>query len=437
MSVIRNNAEEVSAPPPSPSVPDQIYRFLSSISFTIFLLSFIAISAVSGTLIKQQASPEEYLSRFSESTYLILRFLGLTDVFHARWFLLAIGLFVINLVFCSVGRFIRFMRTTRDVRLPSEKVLSAMPLSYLASGRQMKEVADLFKGYRTTMQNEEGRILEKGRLSRYGVHIIHASIIVILTGSLIGLMFGYRGSLVLAKGETKDTMIRRGGTGKAVPLGFAVKCDDFKVSFYPGGEPREYVSRLQIIDGGKSVAQKEVRVNHPLGYKGTNIYQASYGSNPVLLFNIGGEEVRLSQGSAYKKDKLTLMLVRYEREVHNFGPGAQVAYLDGSEPKLIWFLKEVPKMREKDIEGVQVRLVDIKEEFYTGLEVAKDPGIWVVWTGFSMILFGLYINFFMRHRRIFLLQTAQGVIVAGTSVRNREAFKEEFEKWREKVHAER
>jgi hypothetical protein len=43
----------------------------------------------------------------------------------------------------------------------------------------------------------------------------------------------------------------------------------------------------------------------------------------------------------------------------------------------------------------------------------------------------------MRHRRIFLLQTAQGVIVAGTSVRNREAFKEEFEKWREKVHAER
>jgi cytochrome c biogenesis protein len=81
-----------------------------------------------------------------------------------------------------------------------------------------------------------------------------------------------------------------------------------------------------------------------------------------------------------------------------------------------------------------VRLDDIAKEFYTGLEVSHDPGIWVVWTGFALILFGLYINFFVYYRRIYLLQTSEGVLVAGTSPRNKEVFREEFEKWREKAN---
>ncbi len=433
MSAIRSNAEE-GATPPSLSFADQIHKFLSSVRFAIFLLSFIAVSSVLGTLIKQQAQPEEYLSRFSESTYAILRFLGLTDVFHAPWFLLVIGFFVLNLIFCTVERFTRFIKSAGDVRLPSEKTLSAMSLNFHVKGRSIEEMEPLFRGYRQAAGDERGRVLEKGSISRYGVYMIHLSIIVILIGSLIGLIFGYRGSLILNEGETKDTVVKRGGPGTPVPLGFAVKCDDFDVSFYPGGMPKDYVSRLQIIDGGKSVLQSDVRVNHPLTYKGTTLYQASYGSNPVLRFNIGGEEVKLAQGSAYNRDKLSLMVVRYEREVHNFGAGVQLAYLDGGEPKTVWFLKEVPKMREREIEGVHIKLEDIGEQFYTGLEVARDPGVWVVWTGFALILFGLYINFFMYYRRIYLLRTAEGVLVAGTSPRNKEAFREEFEKWREKAH---
>ena len=65
---------------------------------------------------------------------------------------------------------------------------------------------------------------------------------------------------------------------------------------------------------------------------------------------------------------------------------------------------------------------------------SHDPGVWVVWTGFALILFGLYINFFVYYRRIYLLQTSEGVLVAGTSPRNKEAFREEFEKWREKAN---
>jgi cytochrome c biogenesis protein len=240
--------------------------------------------------------------------------------------------------------------------------------------------------------------------------------------------------MTLNKGETKDSIVKRGPAEAATPLGFAIECADFKVSFYPTGEPKEYVSSIRILDKGKLVRQADVRVNHPLTYKGTSIYQASYGSDPAFLFDVGGKEVRLSQGGVYKKDGLTIMVVRFERSVHNFGPGVQIAYLDGKEPKTSWFLKDAPRLREKEIMGVPVQLKDIAEEYYTGLEIVRDPGVWVVWTGFAMILFGLYINFFMYYRRVYLVQSAQGVRVAGTSPRNKEAFRQEFEKWRERAH---
>ena len=430
MSAIRNRPPEGGTPRRA-SAADNAYKFLSSTRFTIFLLSFIAVSCVVGTLLPQQARPEEYLQRYAESTYVVLKFLGLTNVFHSPWFVCLIGLFVVNLLLCTLQKLGRFLRSgppgTAERKEPPCHAPHVFPRRRATSSRRRA-------CSRGTGRCGEGpgRVLEKGRISRYGVYIIHGSIVIILLGSLIGL-FGYRGSVTLGKGETRDAAVKR-GSRETIPLGFAIKLDDFKISFYPGGEPKEYVSRVEIIDNGKAVKKADVRVNHPLSYKGTSIYQASYGSDPVFLFDIGGEEVRLSQGGAYKKGPLEVMVVRFERSIHDFGPGVQLAYLEGGETKTSWFVKDVPRLREKEIMGVPVRLNGIGDEFYTGLEVARDPGVWVVWTGFALILFGLYINFFMYYRRIYLLQTPEGVLVAGTSSRNKEAFREEFEKWREKAH---
>ena len=435
MSVTRSRPEDGGSPPlRGPSASERIYLFLASLRFTMLVLSFIAASCVVGTLIKQQAPPEEYLSRFSEGTYVFLRFLGLTDVFHAPWFLVLAGLFVVNLVFCTVERLSRLLKSATEIKVPNEKTLSSMGQTFFLPGKRVEDAAKAFKGYRQAGSDGRGLVLEKGRISQYGVYVIHTSIIVILAGCFIGLMTGFRGSMTLAKGETKDSFMRRGSSQAAAPLGFAIRCDDFKVSFYPNGEPKDYVSSIAIIDHGRRVEEAQVRVNHPLTYKGMSIYQASYGSDPIFRFAIDGKEVSLSQGSVFRADGLTLMVVKFEKSIHTFGPGVQVAYLEGNEPQTLWFLRDVPRLREKEIGGVHVRLQDVSENFYTGLEIAHDPGVWVVWAGCAMILCGLFMNFFLFYRRIYLLQTASGVLVAGTSPKNKEAFREEFEKWRAIAH---
>jgi cytochrome c biogenesis protein len=433
MSAIKSKLGGEEAPPP-PSPANYLYGFVSSLKFAILLLSLIAVGSILGTVVKQQASPEEYLSFYSQSTYTLIRFFGLNDIFHARWFLSLITLFALNLVLCTTQRFFGMMRRgKKDLTIPDENALSAMGNSFFAKGRTVDDVSACLRGFKQEEAKGEGTLLEKGAISRYGVYMIHLSIIVILVGSLIGLVFGYRGPLTLHSGETRDSVQVRGGAGRMVPLGFTLKCNDFKASFYPNGQPKDYVSFVEILEGGKKVLEKEIRVNSPLSYRGINFYQATYGSTPVFLFDIGGEQVSLTQETPYSKDGLFLMPMRFEKSVHNFGAGVQIGYVEDEKPAAAWFLKDVPRLRERDIKGVKVRLLDIKDQYYTGLEVSRDPGVWVVWSGFILILLGLYVNFFLYRRRIYLLQKQEGTLVAGMAFKNREAFKAEFEKIKEKI----
>jgi len=414
---------------------NNIYKLLTSLKTAIFLLSFIATASIFGTVIKQRADIDEYLSVYSKSTYRVIHFFGFDDAYHSPWFIAAIVLFAINLTFCTVGRFKRFQKARKSpATLPDEKGLSVMQMYFFAEKTIIGHIINSLKtGYKTVHEEEGGVVLEKGAVSRYGVYVIHASMLIILAGSLIGLIFGYKGFIVLNKGETKNSMVVRGNEKKMIPMGFDLKCKDFRVSFHPGGEPKDYVSSLEVIENGKVVLKKDIRVNDPLNYKGTYIYQASYGSVPSFIFSIDGDKVALKEKDTYEKDGLILMVVRSEKAIHDFGPGVQVAYLDQDEPKTVWFLKNVERLKERNIQGIDIRFEDITEGFYTGLEVSRDPGIWVVWTGFAAILLGLYINFFMYYRRIYIRKVPDGIIVAGHAFRNHDAFREEFEKLKKKV----
>ena len=319
------------------------------------------------------------------------------------------------------------------MKAPDRKTLDAMPLRFIMEGKKINDVAGLFKHYSVAQTEEGSRVLERGALGRYGVYMIHLSIIIILIGGLIGLVFGYRGPLALARGEVKDSITVRGSGMKTQPIGFALKLNEFKVSFYSSGEPKDYASNVDVLENGKAVLQKTIRVNDPLSYKGVNVYQSSYGSNPSAVFDIGGERVELGQGAVYKKGDLQLLVVRYEKQVHNFGPGVQMAYLQDGQTQTAWFLKDVPRLRERSILGVPVKLEELRDEFYTGLEVSRDPGVWIVWFGFALILFGMYVNFFLYHRRIYLVEISEGVVVAGNALKNKEGFKEEFQRLKEKL----
>jgi cytochrome c biogenesis protein len=70
----------------------------------------------------------------------------------------------------------------------------------------------------------------------------------------------------------------------------------------------------------------------------------------------------------------------------------------------------------------------VKPRFATGLQVVKDPGVWTVYFGCTMMIVGLIIIFYLSHRRIWVFISKDGnsdqstVLVAGLSNKNKIGF---------------
>lgn len=67
-------------------------------------------------------------------------------------------------------------------------------------------------------------------------------------------------------------------------------------------------------------------------------------------------------------------------------------------------------------------LKGIKTLYYTGLQANKDPGVPIVWAGCFLMVSGLFITFFLSHKRMWVRVLAQGanarIEVAGTTNKN-------------------
>ena len=132
------------------------------------------------------------------------------------------------------------------------------------------------------------KLAEKAPWSRLGVYVVHASILVILAGAVLGSPsfarrilqqpdFAYKGSLTLAEGSVSGRIMPLRG-GEPLDPGFALRLDSFDIEVYDNGMPKSYRSRVTILDQGHE-QQAEIAVNKPLRYQGLTFYQASYQSS--------------------------------------------------------------------------------------------------------------------------------------------------------------
>jgi len=75
-------------------------------------------------------------------------------------------------------------------------------------------------------------------------------------------------------------------------------------------------------------------------------------------------------------------------------------------------------------------LEDYDQVYYTGLELARDPGMNVVWVGSAILVIGLCIMFYMPHRRVWIVLNRQAkaveMTVGGATNRNKIGFEREF-----------
>jgi len=431
-----------------------LYDLFRSIKLTIFLLILLAILSIIGTLIAQNASRSEYIQRYGIGLYEVLNFFNLFDMYHSWWFSGILLLLVINLIACSIQRFPGvWSQISRPPAGLEDFMLKALP--YVERVQvESKDDAKADENIRTYLKKKFGNPIqfetessftlfsEKGRFSRLGFYITHLSLLIILIGGLLGSLFGFRGHVeILEGGAVNQIFLHVKGEDVSKPIDFSVRCDDFNVTYYDlrsqEKQVKEYISQLTILENGKEMLKKTLRVNHPLHYKGLAFYQSTYGNvhEITLGINRNGKErtyLKAHEGVIVPipGSDTFIRVLQYAPQVHNFGEGVQVAlFKPNQEPQPFWLLKNFPKFDEKRGDQFFLTLEGVTSKEYTGLQVTKDPGVWVVWIGCGLMILGLIVSFFFSHQRVWVRipkDPGGEIVLAGSVNKNRMGFEKTF-----------
>lgn len=397
-----------------------LISFLSSIKLTIPLLFLITLASVLGTIIPQNMGREIYIREYGLTFTSVMEKLGFFNMYHSHLFISLLTLLMINLLVCSLKRWktdwqiaIKQWRPGHDpknLKLISETSFNASP--EIVMGR----LKDIFKTFKTaneeTMDNNKGLWWagERGRWSRLSFYFVHFSIIIILIGCVLSLGFGDKGFMVIKEGETKGSFEIR-GQNKLKPLGFDIRCDKFSIEFHENGMPSAYTSDITIIQDNKNILKGAVMVNAPVKFNGISFYQNSYGSTltsavlDVVNRETGesykisckpGEEIQLPSGDGL------IRALAYTDNFEGLGPALRLALKkQGKMPESFIIFKNIPKFDTKHRDDTITFLINkVDTGYYTVLEVKKDPGVPVVYIGFTLFILSLFLVFYFSHQKI-------------------------------------
>jgi len=386
-------------------------------------------------------------------------------MYAAPWFQLLLLLIVINITICSVDRIPAAWKIAfpKNAGFNIDRFRKASEKKAFASKLPPNQLIDRFgpaasKGFEVTRteESERGYVIfaEKYRWSRMGVYVVHLSIVLLLIGALIGSRSGFDGYVNIPEGDSIDS-VRVYNSNAAIPLGFTVRCDDYIETYYDDGTPREFRSKMTILENGQPVLQKDIIMNDPLRYKGINIFQSSRGKmNPIdlaLTFSIKEtgqefqEKVKVRQVFSLPEGMGTAEVLGHRDHFsfrgRNLGETffARITPTEG-DPFEIALPTRIPEFDERIRNGAySVSVADVDFRYFTGLQVTRDPGVWVVYTGFLLIIIGCYVTFFMSHQRICVEVKREGnasrILVAGISNKNRLGMGRKIEQLAERLEA--
>jgi cytochrome c biogenesis protein len=456
------------------SIPKRIHKTLANLRTGIVLLILVVIASALGTFVLQRpATDADKLARtYSPQALLWLDRLGLTDVFHAWWFLTLLTLVTLSIVFVSLDRFPNAWRFyARPYRKTDSHFRSALPNKVElpvrnaedglnAAERALKRLR--WPVERVAGKNEPSLYCERSRFSVMAVYVIHASLLLIFCGGIIDGIFGYSGFMALQRGQQVNQIELRNGAKKTLP--FSIKCYGAGQENYADGSPKKWWSKLAVIQDGKEVQTKEIVVNDPLVHRGLRFYQSSFGPTgnldglKVLATpeNGTGREITLRMNEPVELDaNTTVTLAEYvpdffirDNQVFKRSDDPQnpafrlqvVNKASGDDAKL-WLFPAYGDNAQGQETSYSFAFRGMQMGYFTGLEVSHEPGQWLVWAGCLLMGAGLFVAFYMVHMRLWVaaVPDARGKLVlwiGGQANKNRDRFEQKFTEVVDAVRAE-
>jgi len=340
-------------------------ELVSSMRFSISLLTVICIASVIGTVVKQHEPYGNYVNQFGPFWAELFGRVGLFSVYSVWWFLLILAFLVVSTSLCiarNVPKIIHDLRTYKEqVREQALASFHHRGQAELAESRDhaFERISALLVhgGWKAKVQvRENGTMIaaRRGAANKLGYIAAHSAIVLVCVGGLLdgdlivraqmalqgkssytggGLMKDvperyrlgpdtptFRANLLVPEGSRAGTAVISMQDGVVLQdLPFDVELKKFIVDYYDTGMPKLFASEIVIHDRdtGQSIPAT-VKVNEPAFHRGVAIYQSSFddggsslklrglpmgsGGQPFEVDGVVGGNTQISNGDS----KMTL-----------------------------------------------------------------------------------------------------------------------------------
>lgn len=457
----------------------------SSMKTAIVLLLLLAVVSVAGTLIPQGGPPNMYYQMYGPVKGWIINRFWLNNLYNSPAYNTLLALIGLNLLVCSINRFGIAWRRTFGVTVAvkpskiqgmqqSEEIMVRGDVSSAAERAVTALRASSYQVLREQDGSDMALYASKGSLSIWGPYLTHLSILVIFIGAIVGSIGGFRGFTRIAENDYADSVVVRAkGREYVRELPFRVYLSRFTIPRDKKGHPKGYKSDLRIFQDSKIARQKVIDVNHPLTYKGISFFQSSYG--PVLIVRISDSSGNTATASYFVNMEETPVGTRLSVESEN-GFNLQQVEIDGRSVAVIvrdvmpahthtknaakpssipgglaativlndqpltlegmrnW--QELGPVGPSETIKYKDLTVSLETSDYTGLQVTKDPGLPIVYSGFALMLLGIFLSFYISHRiiRLRLSETEDGrvaVLVGASSKLGSSVYEKDLHRLKE------
>tara|TARA_B110000003_G_scaffold265050_1_gene290468 strand:+ start:204 stop:1511 length:1308 start_codon:yes stop_codon:yes gene_type:complete len=413
---------------------------LASLQLAIGLLFLIGLVISLGTFIEQDQGLTFYKTNYSEAnpvfgflSWKVITFFGLDHLYTTWWFLLILFVFSSSLLSCTFTTqipSIKTLKTWRFYKQPKQFMnLSVKRTLRLGFTNSFAYNCHLNK-YHYFRQHKKGYAYS-GLLGRAAPVVVHASIIVLIIGSSIGLFGGYIAQELIPRGEIVHIQnLTKFGSNSYIPQEISCRINDFWITYTKDQKTDQFYSDLSLInENGKELKRKTVFVNEPLTFQDIVLYQTDW--------DIVGLKIKLPNNEIFQ-----LPLKKVTTGGRKFWLGSLTLNEETDQSYSVVKSNLTEKLSIYDQKGILVKESEIGEFFTlnpnikiqfvefitsTGLQIKSDPGISTVYLSFLLLMTSIYVSFF-TYSQIWSVDTFKGTIIGGKSNRAVLAFQEELRK---------
>ena len=413
----------------------RFFRSLADLRFAIAILLIIASVSIIGTVIEQDQSIELYKLNYPLTNKIfgflswdiILKF-GLDHVYKTWWFISCIFLFGISLLSCTILQQLPGLKISRRCQFfRTSKQFQRLKIFTQLQNSNFHQLVSKIKETKYSVFQQKNIIYAyKGLIGRLAPIVVHLSMILILVGTIVGAINGFKAQEIIPKTETFHIQnILSKGQLTSIPK-VSTRVNDFWITYTKQTTINQFYSDISILNSkGTEIEHKTIFVNSPARYNGINYYQTDWNLIGLRLQDNNSEISQyplLNLGNTQNKIWITWVPIN-----NNLSQG-NIILIDNLQGycsvynEIGQFLGNF-ELNEEFNENSQIALIDILSS--TGLQIKTDPGIPLIYTGFFFLMISTLISY-ISYSQIWIIKDRQKMYIGGNTTRATFDFEIEF-----------